>query len=128
MLKLYMVMDKEAQELVPVVAHTAKEARKLGYKQLKEWHGCDICYIETQVRLKRGIAVPESITEPKIFDCCEETMPWAKGAWHCYPEYGEECQFFRICHEPSDLYDEDNPKGMTWEQYDAEQEEVSDGR
>jgi hypothetical protein len=88
MLRLYWVVPCKDNEWGVLVVHeTAKQAKLMGFKAVKdidEW--CE--YLQCRVTLNREIAVPAEITEPMVIDCCADA-PWTCEAWNmegCYTD------------------------------------------
>lgn len=79
-LKLYRVKDDGAEWGIPVVANTAREAKRLGFRRLKEMlPDGELEYLWVTVRRIKETKVPTSINEPQAFETCREIMPWGDG-------------------------------------------------
>jgi len=82
-MKLYAVSEsREWEWSVMVAAHTMKEAKKIGYREivsLVSKH--DIDYLQVRVRRIENIEVPETILMPTAYVTCEDAA-WLCGAWN----------------------------------------------
>jgi hypothetical protein len=84
-MNLYDVNDGDST--VMVVAHTAKEAKPLGYEQFYDMMPMVPEYIDFRVRRVWGARVPAEITTPKAFPVCNDKPDWLCDAW----QNGEMC-------------------------------------
>jgi hypothetical protein len=74
-LRLYSVQPySDADWQILVVAHSVREAKKLGWEGLPE-QDCD--YIDMRVKWIKDLIVPAEIKEPVVIDICGE------GSWTC---------------------------------------------
>ena len=76
-MNLYYLHDKYADYGIMVAAHTAKEAKRLGYDKLSDGYQD---YLDIRVDLMKHIQVPEDIVEVDIWDTCEQ-QEWMCRAW-----------------------------------------------
>ncbi len=93
-LKLYMVSpERDDDWCVMVAAHTAQEAKALGYGT-----GDDIWgrYIDVRARWMRSVTVPASVTTPTVFASCDETDGWICDAWRYDPDGCRGCSLHDI--------------------------------
>jgi len=100
-MNLYNAYMKGEEYSVPVLAHTAQEAKGLGFKLMNEEYGYNMDYSYLDVRASLVLKnVDAPYTEPKAFESCMEVMPWGAGISRCidWDEPATDCEHFRECH------------------------------
>ena len=86
-MRLYYVYIANDDWGVMVVAGTAREARRLGYKVICGPLYQRPDYIDIRVTWKREAVIPAEITEPTVFEFCPIKKDWLCDAWR-----GDRCR------------------------------------
>jgi len=100
-LRLYRMMPhQDGDWQILVVAHTAKEAKGLGWPVLRCTNPAQIPeYVDCRVRLVPQVGIPRDVAGPVVIDHCDEA-PWTCPAWS-----HEECP--RTCPQFKPEYEEE---------------------
>ena len=94
-LHLYRMMPyQNADWQILVVAHSAKEAKRLGWPVLRYTNPADIPeYLKCWVQLERCVAVPNDVIEPVVIENCDDAQ-WTCVAWS-YEQCPHTCPRFK---------------------------------
>ena len=70
--------------------YSAREAKRLAYRAVLDLDA-SVDYIDVSVSLIRTVSVPSDVTEPEVYDSCNDA-PWTCLAW----TYMDDCYGCRV--------------------------------